>query len=200
MQKTINTSNNLVETALVSTKKSKANASSIKKEEILMRKLVEFYSYSTNLEQLLAILLKKSKISLRVLDFFVTNYTKDFNVTYNISHLGRVKRFCVYDSYKAQLKAFHKKLFDPFCRRRRIYFEYCDGCEIETTVAQLNFFKWAIQNRVLDYVEAHMERIGTYMAIKVKELSNDSPSVKISGEISRQNDNTITAKIDFTNK
>lgn len=213
MSKIVNISNHAVETTLMSTKKSRANQTSFKKEEILMKKLVDFYSYSTNLEQLLPILLKKSKISLRILDWFVTNYAKEFNVCYNIVHLGRVKRFSVYDSYKAQLKAFHKKLFDPFCRRRRIYFEYCAGSEIETTVGQLNFFKWAIQNKVLDYVETHLERISTHMSIKNKEKTEseiaesevdeleeteiEDVAVQVEGEISKDKD-TIVAKIGFT--
>lgn len=201
--KVVNRSKNIVETTLVSTKKSRQ--ASINREEILMKSLVEFYSYSANLEQLLPVLLKKSNISLRILDWFVTNYSKEYQVCYQIIHLGRAKRFSVYDSYKAQLKAFHKKLFDPFCRRRRIYFEYCKDCEIETTVGQLNFFKWAIQNKILDYVEDKLDRIIQHMSLKNKEKSEDSNTntdlsstdIKITGEISKDIDNTIIAKIDF---
>jgi len=197
--KVINTSKNVVETTLVSTKKTKQAA--LKKEEVLMRKLVEFYSYSANLEQLLPVLLKKSKISLRILDWFTTNYSKEFNVSYKILHLRRVKDFCVYDSYKSQLKAYHKRLFDPFCRGHRIFFEYYEGCEIETTVAQLNFFKWAIQNKVLDYVESHLDRIISDMSIKSKEKAAEEKTngdgIKISGEITRGKDKTIVTKIGF---
>ena len=207
MSQLINTSRHLVETTLVSSSKSKSKQPSFKREEVLMKRLVEFYSYSTNLDQLLPVLLKKSKISLRILDWFVTTYAKEYNVWYNIVHLGRVKRFSVYDSYKAQLKAFHKKLFDPFCRKRRIYFEYCEDCEIETTVGQLNFFKWAIQNKVLDYVETHLERISTHMSIKNKEKNDESSNlsevscddVLVEGEIERDNHtSTIVAKIGFS--
>lgn len=202
MSKIVNLSPNITETALINTKKNRSEQTSFKKEEILMKKLVDFYSYSTNLEQLLPILLKKSKISLRILDWFVTNYAKEYNVFYKIAHLGRIKRFNVHDSYKAQLKAFHKKLFDPFCRRRRIYFEYCQGCEIETTVGQLNFFKWAIQNKVLDYVETHLERISTHMSIRNKEKSESEAgkepiNLQVEGEIQREQD-TIIAKLEFS--
>jgi len=223
MSKVINRSKNIVETTLVSTKKSRQAV--VKREEILMKSLVEFYSYSANLEQLLPVLLKKSNISLRILDWFVTNYSKEYQVCYQIIHLGRSKRFSVYDSYKAQLKAFHKKLFDPFCRRRRIYFEYCKDCQIETTVGQLNFFKWAIQNKILDYVEDKLERIIQHMALKNKEKQSEysnsemegtnddnitdansddnsleeSPnlSIEINGEIMQESDKTIVAKIGF---
>jgi hypothetical protein len=189
MSKVINRSKNIVETTLVSTKKSRQ--ATVKREEILMKSLVEFYSFSANLEQLLPVLLKKSNISLRILDWFVTNYSKEYQVCYQIIHLGRSKRFSVYDSYKAQLKAFHKKLFDPFCRRRRIYFEYCKDCEIETTVGQLNFFKWAIQNKILDYVEDKLERIVQHMALKNKEKQSEGTnSENNSMECTNDDDNT----------
>ena len=196
--KVINVNPNAVETTLVSTKKSAKTA--IKREEVLMRKLVEFYSYGVNLQQLLPVLLKKSRISLRILDWFTTNYSKEYNVTYRILHLQRVKQFSVYDSYKSQLKAYHKRLFDPFCRGRRIYFEYYEGCEIETTVGQLNFFKWAIQNKVLDYVETHLDRIINHMSLKGKDDTtdeDDTTNLKISGEMTMEKDKTLVAKIAF---
>lgn len=206
MSKIVNTTDRLVETTLISSKK--GNHDNFKTEEILMKKLVEFYSYSINLEQLLTILVKKSKVSLRILDWFVTTYAKEYKVSYNIIHQARSKRFCIYDSYKAQLKAFHKRLFDPFCRGRRIYFEYCDGCEIETTVGQLNFFKWCIQNKVLEYVETNITRIIQHMALNSKQkdeissISDDkttttttklssTASISISGEIRQDGAETI---------
>lgn len=60
--------------------------------------------------------------------------------------------FLVHDNYKCQLKEYNKKNFDPFCRWTRIRMYY-DGTKFfYTTVAQLNFFKWAIENYVLDYI------------------------------------------------
>jgi hypothetical protein len=199
-----------VETTIQTTKKS--NKSSIKREEVLMRKLIEFYSFSTNLEQLLPVLLKKSRISLRILDWFTTNYSREYNVTYRILHLSKVKQFSVYDSYKSQLKAYHKRLFDPFCRGRRIYFEYYNNCEIETTVGQLNFFKWAIQNKVLDYVDTHIDRIIDHMSLKGNqddqtsqtdqdadndETTDQENELEITAEMSLEEDNTMVARIGF---
>ena len=45
------------------------------------------------------------------------------------------------------------KQFDPFCRRDRIQFNYGKDKYIITTVGQLNFFRWAIENKVLDYIK-----------------------------------------------
>ena len=162
------------------------------REDGVMTRVLEFYNYKPNLNQLLPILLKKSKISLRILDYFVTNYADSENIHYNIRLYGRIRRFNVYGSYKAQLEAFHKKLFDPFCRRQRIYFEYAPGCEIETTAGQLNFFRWAIQNNVLNYVEDHLEEIQTHMLIK----SKNPPSIEITGEITKESDELV-AKLSF---
>jgi len=52
-----------------------------------------------------------------------------------------------------KLKAYSKKRFDPFCRWDRITVPYKDGTHIQTTIGQLNFFKWAIENSVIDYIE-----------------------------------------------
>ena len=56
-------------------------------------------------------------------------------------------------NYKSQLKAFSKKQFDPFCRRKRIKFDYEKSKNIITTIGQLNFFKWIIENKILDYIK-----------------------------------------------
>jgi hypothetical protein len=57
------------------------------------------------------------------------------------------------------LKAYSKKRFDPFCRWDRINIPYKDGTCIETTIGQLNFFKWALENKVVDYIEDHYDII-----------------------------------------
>lgn len=123
------------------------------------------------MDNLLCILNGKQKISLRIIDWFVTNYSKKNNIHYllykkddnTVSFTGDTneffKQFNTYHSYKSQLKSYSKKRFDPFCRRDRIQFT-CDGEKsIETTVGQLNFFKWAIDNLVIDYIKEHFLEI-----------------------------------------
>ena len=62
--------------------------------------------------------------------------------------------------YKLKLKAYSKKRFDPFCRWQRITIPYgIDGLFIETTIGQLNFFKWAIENEVIDYIRENYKTI-----------------------------------------
>jgi hypothetical protein len=65
----------------------------------------------------------------------------------------------VYIDYKLKLKAYSKRRFDPFCRWERISIPYVDDKCIETTIGQLNFFKWALENRVVDYIETNYDVI-----------------------------------------
>ena len=65
----------------------------------------------------------------------------------------------MYYDYKLKLKAYSKKRFDPFCRWERISIPYKTGTCIETTIGQLNFFKWAIENQVIDYIEENYDTI-----------------------------------------
>lgn len=103
---------------------------------------------------------EQKKLSLRIFDWTVTNFTKKNDITYKIK--GKVELFNIHDEYRKQLKAFTKKGFDPFCRSDRILFHYKqDGKKkcIDTTIAQLNFFKWAILNGVVDYIIGHFDSI-----------------------------------------
>jgi hypothetical protein len=114
-----------------------------------------------NLDKMLRIITGESKISLRIVDWFATNYAKKYYTLYVIDQTieNVARRFKVYDDYKLKLKAYSKKRFDPFCRWDRISIPYKDGNCIETTIGQLNFFKWALENKVVDYIEQNYETI-----------------------------------------
>jgi len=114
--------------------------------DVLLESLKKYYGDTHNMDNLLCILNGKQKISLRIIDWFVTNYSKKNNIHYllykkddnTVSFTGDTneffKQFNTYHSYKSQLKSYSKKRFDPFCRRDRIKFT-CDGKKsIETTV------------------------------------------------------------------
>ena len=72
---------------------------------------------------------------------------------------GEKNRFKVYFDYKLKLKAYSKKRFDPFCRWDRISIPYKNGTYIETTIGQLNFFKWALENKVINYIDENYDMI-----------------------------------------
>jgi hypothetical protein len=116
---------------------------------------------NNNLDKMLRIITGESKISLRIVDWFATNYAKKYYTLYVIDQTtdNVARRFKVYDDYKLKLKAYSKKRFDPFCRWDRISIPYRDDKCIETTIGQLNFFKWALENKVIDYIEKNYETI-----------------------------------------
>lgn len=132
--------------------------------ELLLNNLVEFYRQNDfeSVRKMLAVINGESVISLRIIDWFSTNYAKKYYTVYNICADRPDKpdrRFKVYTDYKLKLKAYSKKRFDPFCRWDRINFPYKNGSSIQTTIGQLNFFKWAIENGVIRYIEANYETI-----------------------------------------
>ena len=138
---------------------------------ILLNSLKGFYEIKENKTQLFDIINNTNHISLRIIDWFVTNYSKKYNTSYfmNSNKLldendivkDNIKQFNVYYSYKTQLKSYSKKKFDPFCRRDRIEFTIGEE-KVISTIGQLNFFKWAINNLILDYIK-----------INYKEIEND---------------------------
>ena len=119
---------------------------------LLLERLMAFYRRSGGepLEQMLSIISGSSRISLRSVDWFATNYAKQKFTVINHPEKGRLK---VYADYKLKLRAYSKKRFDPFCRWERIEIPYKDGRSIQTTIGQLNFFMWAIDSGVVKYIE-----------------------------------------------
>ena len=139
-------------------------------EQWVLYRLEKFYTNPQNLERVKSILNGTSTLSLRLIDWFVTNYAKKYNVAY-ISKSQ--KHVIVYLSYKSHLKAYSKKMFDPFCRWKRIKFQ-----DIETTVGQLNFFEWAISDDILEYLEKHRDEVHRDMETRLHEAKEDSPRKK----------------------
>lgn len=137
--------------------------------DLLLKNLLLFYKINdengeynpnNNLDKMLKIITGESKISLRIVDWFATNYAKKNYTLYVIEQSDSTeRRFKVYDDYKLKLKAYSKRRFDPFCRWDRINIPYKNNTEIETTIGQLNFFKWAIENKVVDYINKHYDII-----------------------------------------
>ena len=128
--------------------------------ELLLNNLLEFYKEEDNLTKMLKIITGESKISLRIVDWFATNYAKKNYTLYEMTNKNsEIVRFKVYYDYKLKLKAYSKKRFDPFCRWDRISIPYKNETFIETTIGQLNFFKWAIENKVINFIEENYEII-----------------------------------------
>jgi hypothetical protein len=157
------------------------------KQSLLIIPIVKFFNVPENLLYLIRVLNSEvfgtksqqsgSPISLRLIDWFVTNYCKKNNIMYNLADYRRKNAdasessridassssfdnyFFVHDNYKSQLKECSKKHFDPFCRRNRVRFYYKPNAYFKTTVGQLNFFKWALENHVIDYIRENLDAI-----------------------------------------
>jgi hypothetical protein len=119
------------------------------KSALLLTSLERFFDIPENREQLFDILEHRKGISLRKLEWFVTNYSKAKQVTYTAPN---GKMFTVHVAYKSSLDGYSKKLFDPFCRTERIEFK-----GLTTTVAQLNFIRWCITNGIIGYLLTEKE-------------------------------------------
>jgi len=147
------------------TRKRKINC----KQELIISSLQRFYSTRTDLNEIVDLLKGTSDVSLRLVDWFVTNYSKSHTISYILNN----QEFVVYMNYKNQLKAYSKKLFDPFCRRERILFQIPGHEPFLTTVGKLNFFRWALEKGILDYIKGHQPEIEKEMNTMVREQTKE---------------------------
>ena len=173
---------------------------------VLLDSLKEYYLIKENKIKLVEILNNSNNISLRIIDWFVTNYSKKYNTLYftddkkniiteNLEEYKDLKQFNVYYSYKTQLKSYSKKKFDPFCRRDRIEFNIGND-KIISTLGQLNFFKWALENKIIDYIKINLKSIEVdmYVSCKKNKAKNTNGERKKRQELSVSATRTINKK------
>jgi hypothetical protein len=143
-------------------------------KELLLSSLSSFYEKNDEYLQILKTIIDgKHKLSLRMIDWLVTIYAKNNNMVYWIclndnkiylnippdNNSNNFRKINLYLDYRSQLKSFKKINFDSFRRHDRISYISNKGTSIETTIGQLNFFKWALENKVIDYIEENYETI-----------------------------------------
>lgn len=134
-------------------------------EKDILNKNNEFYSHNVKYIETLLDMIDGNRnqysISIRLLEWFVINYAEENNVFYIIRSGGVKRPFYVYTEYKNELNGYSKKYFDPFCRKRKIIYSYkVPGKPTITfisSIAQLNFFKWVIKYKIIDYIKSHPE-------------------------------------------
>jgi len=194
---------------------------------LLLGGLIKFYKTDNNINKILSIINGENPISLRLIDWFVTNFSKKHYTYYNIvdnkniitlheselkecnniQEVGKIlsiyqidlsnlrdtrdftpkefkikmrgwireriqRTFKVYIDYKLKLKAYSKKRFDPFCRWERITIPYGEGTSVQTTIGQLNFFKWVLENNIIDYIKNNTQEIENDMNSRNSSKSN----------------------------
>lgn len=168
----------------------------LSQEEVLTEKLLKFYSIPRHLSIFIGIVEQKTVISLRLLDWFSTNYSK-FNRVY-------IDNVDIHSDYKNKLDGYKKKCFDPFCRKQRIflytddnirkkftekvnlkykyidnYIDYMsDSTGIVTTVGQLNFFMWCMERNILDHIIQNFKIIEKSMSDTYNKNKSDKKSKK----------------------
>ncbi len=119
---------------------------------------------------------------LRLLEHLVTTYARDTGPICWVLPDGTL--FNLGASYRVQLKAWGKECFDIFRRRERLSIQIPSGVGasqaaaplLETTVAQLNFFRWAVENGVLEYARAHQAAITAHRMAKDDAAAVATPS------------------------
>lgn len=164
------------------------------KEKDILEKNKNFFSTDVKyIEEMLSIINGESEISIRVLDWFVANYSKKNNTFYKIRKCGRDEYFYVNNEYKKQLNGYSKLYFDPFCRKKKLIYTYRstngDNKSINflSSIGQLNFFQWAIRNKVIKHVKLHIKEIEDDM----KETSRRNKEKKLAMLNEENNKKTI---------
>jgi len=141
----------------------------ISQQDWLLSELLDFYKNREYLDILKKIINrefiihKSKKVSIRIVNWFVTNYAKQHFTVYELDS----ERFFVWTRFRSAEDGYSKDLFDPYCRKDRIMIPYDENTNIITTIGQLNFFKWAILNKVVDYIVEHYDAITQDMTTRL---------------------------------
>lgn len=181
------------------------NINEFKPKELMHYKKLDnfFNSCTSNETQIMVDIINGNHlVSLRFLDWFVTRYCYLYKLAINVNN-SYIKQddFNINISYKAQLKSFKKKYFDPFRRKKKFYY-VCEknNLVILTTIGQLNFFRWAISYDIIKYTEtnyrniiAKLSHVNTYFKKHIVENSSFSTSDD-KNDLSKSNSDTNETK------
>jgi hypothetical protein len=137
------------------------------------------------IEKMIRIIDKEDRVSLRLLNWFSMKYSSSMEGLETKTPNGKVEIFHVRISYKARLKAHSKKYFDPFRRGKRFDYHYDNNDQtkfIETTLCQLNFFKWLFTHKLIDYVDTNFDTLAKRMATYEKKKKDVKKKEKVKKE------------------
>ena len=82
------------------------------KTNLLLESLINYYK--SNINVLSCIITQKNSLSLRILDWLVTNYAKKYNIVYTLKKDNKLINFNIYLDYKNQLKLILKNILIHF--------------------------------------------------------------------------------------
>jgi hypothetical protein len=184
------------------------------KEIMYYNMMNKFFNNCTEeeIKLMIEIINGNNTISLRFLDWFVTRYCYLYKLSFNVNNgYCKEENFNINISYKAQLKSFKKKYFDPF-RRKKKFFYTCTkyNLTILTTLGQLNFFRWAMNYDIIKYTEKNYKEITSQIShvnkyfkkniIETNSLSitsttsDDNPDIENNIEINKSSKIKISKK------
>lgn len=143
-----------------------------RKDEVLLNSVLQWYNEEESRVQTFSdIVNHKNGLSLRIIDWLITNFSKAFSVAIESEGLPRNLR----KDYHKNLSAHNKKNFDPFARRRRIHIVLFTHERRVSTIGQLNFFRWFLSKDLVGFllqnksvIEKHMKDSETSPARIVK--------------------------------
>lgn len=130
------------------------------RQKSIINRICAFFTNENIYEILVPLVNQDSGISLRALDWLVTNYSKKHNIVCT-TRTGAL--FNIYHGYKVALSHFRRRNFDPFRRRNRISVMVHGEKVCDTTVGQCNFLHWAYSQGVLAYAIENSKDIETDM-------------------------------------
>lgn len=160
-----------------------------RKDEVLLTSVLEWYNSDVSrVNQFTDVVKHKNGLSLRIIDWLITNFSKKVSVSIETRGLPGD----LYRDYHKNLSAHNKKNFDPFARRQRICIVILGREKRFSTIGQLNFFRWFLQKNLCEFllenksiVEKHMreyEKMSKNRSAKKfiqckedKPVSNDGP-------------------------
>ncbi len=120
-----------------------------RKDEVLLHSVLEWFNEDeARVQQFSDIVKHKNGLSLRIIDWLITNFSKNIRVSITTNDLP----IDLYRDYHKNLSAHNKKNFDPFARRRRICIILFGNEQRFSTIGQLNFFRWFISKNLCNFV------------------------------------------------
>lgn len=154
-----------------------------KRDAQTLKECDSFYTNDVVEYCFIPLITQKHSVSLRSLDWLATNYSKKNQLIFvridnNENYASQLSN--VHNNYNAKLKKNKRKRFDPFRRRKRIYFHYKDEW-YSSTIGQLEFLKWVIKSDLLKFAESHIKEINKDMYLTKEKNKKEKDEAKKAG-------------------
>lgn len=155
-----------------------------RKDEVLLDSVLRWYNQDESRVQTFSdIVNHKNGLSLRIIDWLITNFSKKFSVAIESDGIPRNLR----RDYHKNLSAHNKKNFDPFARRRRINIILFGSERRVSTIGQLNFFRWFLSKNLCGFLLENKSVIEKHM----KESENNHSQKVAAGSKSQKTASSV---------